>query len=505
MEFLDKFNELTNEKYMAMRVGSVDIQKKPPVVAVNFLVPYDVLDSYTAEDKESIRQAVVSLLPSSMQVEVTFSKSFIDEDIVRRLMLNFFKENHPTVTIESGEIEVKIVNDIAFVTIHMKSMFYDYFKSVDLVQNITNYMAHKVCNEIRVQIVDSKKDVNFDTDLPTEDSITIVSRKIRTNNHVKIVGKDIAARPRYIIDSKDVEEYAVYAGEVVDFKRHESKKTGNSYYVFKINDTTGNMTCKAFAKYKGEGVYDEICIGDEVIIFGKKDIDTFLHDSVLLCRDISKCEIDKTSIVLKEELKPVPLSYVAVKPEKYVDFVQDDLFGTQETLQVAPYMLGKSFVVFDFETTGTNVTDEATELGAVKIVDGVITETFSTFVNPHIHIPEKITEITSITDEDVKDAPDMSVVIADFYKFTENCVLVAHNASFDKMFVDKYAKLNGYVFPNHYMDTLAMARKSVICKNYKLGTLCAYFGITLEGAHRAVNDCLATAKLFIELVKISTP
>ena len=102
-----------------------------------------------------------------------------------------------------------------------------------------------------------------------------------------------------------------------------------------------------------------------------------MHDSVLLCRDISKCEIDKSSIILKEELKPVPLSYVAVKPEKYTDFVQDDLFGTGNNEAVTPYLLGKSFVVFDFETTGTDVTDEVTELGAVKIVDGIITETLS--------------------------------------------------------------------------------------------------------------------------------
>lgn len=502
MEFLDKFNEITKEKYLPVRISSVDVQKKPPVVQVNFLVPYDILDSYTEDDKKEILSAVTSLLPDSMQVVVTYTKSFIDEDIVKRYVLSFFKEKHPTVLIESSEIDIKIVNQIAFITIHMKSMFYDFFKSVDLTGNITQYMAHKMCNEVRVDILDSKKDIDFDTDLATEESITIISRRLRTSNHEKVVGKDITARARYIIDSKEQEEIAVYAGEVVDFKRNESKKTGNSYYVFKIDDTTGSMTCKAFAKYQGEGVYDQIGIGDTIIVQGRKDLDTFLHDSVLLCRDISKCEIDKSSIILKEELKPVPLSYVAVKPEKYTDFVQDDLFGTGNNEAVTPYLLGKSFVVFDFETTGTDVTDEVTELGAVKIVDGIITETLSTFVNPHIHIPEEITKLTSITDDDVKDAPDMSDVIADFYKFSENCVLVAHNTPFDKKFVDKYAKLNGFVFPNRTMDTLAMARKSVICKNYKLGTLCAHFGISLEGAHRAVNDCLATAKLFIELVKI---
>ena len=69
---------------------------------------------------------------------------------------------------------------------------------------------------------DSKKDIDFDTDLATEESITIISRRLRTSNHEKVVGKDITARARYIIDSKEQEEIAVYAGEVVDFKRNES-------------------------------------------------------------------------------------------------------------------------------------------------------------------------------------------------------------------------------------------------------------------------------------------
>jgi len=304
VEFLDKFNEITKEKYLPVRISSVDVQKKPPVVQVNFLVPYDILDSYTEDDKKEILSAVTSLLPDSMQVVVTYTKSFIDEDIVKRYVLSFFKEKHPTVLIESSEIDIKIVNQIAFITIHMKSMFYDFFKSVDLTGNITQYMAHKMCNEVRVEILDSKKDIDFDTDLATEESITIISRRLRTSNHEKVVGKDITARARYIIDSKEQEEIAVYAGEVVDFKRNESKKTGNSYYVFKIDDTTGSMTCKAIAKYQGEGVYDQIGIGDTIIVQGRKDLDTFLHDSVLLCRDISKCEIDKSSIILKEELKP---------------------------------------------------------------------------------------------------------------------------------------------------------------------------------------------------------
>lgn len=503
MEFLDEFNKVTNNKFEYIRVAAVEIQKKPPMISVNLLLPYDVLDTLSDEDKQEIREGVEAVLPKSMQIVVSLSKSYINKEIVVRYMMSYFKEKHPTVTIEENDIDVQITNGVAFVKINLVSMFYDYFKSMDLAASIDNYMSHKMCNKIVVEICDSKKDIDLDADLATEDSITIISRRIRTEDHQKIVGKAIGVRPRYICDSKETEEAAVYCGEVVDFKRNASKKTGNSYYIFKIDDTTGTMVCKAFAKYQGEGEYDAIGIGDELIISGKIELDTYLHDSVLLCRDVSKCVIDKSSIILKEELKDVPSKYVAVHPQPYVDYVQDDLFNTGAVAAVPKNLQGKSFVVFDVETTGLDVSDEVIELGAVKVTDGVICQTFSTFVNPHIAIPDKITELTSITDADVMNAPDMSDVIADFYKFSENCVLVAHNASFDKKFIDKYAKANGYMFTNRVMDTLEMARKSVVCKNYKLGTLCEYFDISLEGAHRAVNDCAATAKLFIELSKLS--
>lgn len=503
MEFLDEFNRITNGKYEYLRIAKVELQKKPPIASIAFLAPCEMVDKFLAEeDKENITKAAEQLLPKAFEVKVSFLKSYANEEIVKRYVLNFFAEKHPTVLIESSEILTQIVNEVVYITIKLKSTFYDYFKSVDLETNIINYLSHKICNEVRLTIEDSKKDINIASDLATEEEITVVARRLRTSDHEKIVGKDILARARYIVDRRETEENAVYAGEVIDFKRNESKKTGNSYYIFKLNDTTGNLICKAFTKYQGEGVYDQIEIGDQVIVQGKIEPDTFMHDSVLLCRDVSKCKIDKSSIILKEELKSTPIRYVAVTPEPYVDFVQEDLFSSGQEREVVPFLQGKTFVIFDFETTGVDVTDEVTELGAVKMVDGIITETLNTFVNPHIPIPENITKLTSITDDDVKNAPDMSDVIADFYKFSENAILVGQNVSFDKMFVDKYAKLNGYAFTNRTMDTLAMARKSIVCKNYKLATLCDYFGISLEGAHRAVNDCLATAKLFVELVKL---
>ena len=93
--------------------------------------------------------------------------------------------------------------------------------------------------------------------------------------------------------------------------------------------------------------------------------------------------------------------------------------------------LSDTYVVFDLETTGfSSVKDKIIEIGAVKVVEGRITERFSTFVNPKRPIPFEITQLTGISDQMVMDAPDIESVLPDFMEFVGDAVLVAHNAGF---------------------------------------------------------------------------
>ena len=95
-------------------------------------------------------------------------------------------------------------------------------------------------------------------------------------------------------------------------------------------------------------------------------------------------------------------------------------------------------MVFDLETTGFSpIQDKIIEIGAVKVERGVITERFSTFVNPKIPIPFKITQLTSITDDMVVDAETIDVVLPKFLDFIGDAVLVAHNAGFDVSFIEQ--------------------------------------------------------------------
>ena len=118
-----------------------------------------------------------------------------------------------------------------------------------------------------------------------------------------------------------------------------------------------------------------------------------------------------------------------------------------------------SYVVFDIETTGFNsVNDRIIEIGAVRVVEGEIKETFSEFVNPERPIPYKITQLTTITDDMVKDAGTIEEILPQFLKFCEGSVLVAHNAGFDTGFIRENAKRLNLPYNHTVVDTLGLAR-----------------------------------------------
>jgi len=160
----------------------------------------------------------------------------------------------------------------------------------------------------------------------------------------------------------------------------------------------------------------------------------------------------------------------------------------------------EEFVVFDIETTGLNShTNEIIEIGAVKIKAGRIVDRYSQLINPGRPIPYHITEITSITDEQVANEPKIDEVIGKFVDFVGDAVLVAHNAPFDMGFIKrdikKYLNID---LECSVIDTLQMARDLFPdLKKYGLGDLNKTLGLALEKHHRAVDDSQATANMFI--------
>ena len=166
--------------------------------------------------------------------------------------------------------------------------------------------------------------------------------------------------------------------------------------------------------------------------------------------------------------------------------------------------LNDTYVVFDLETTGfSSIKDKIIEIGAVKVENGVITDKFSTFVNPKVPIPFEITNLTGITDDMVMEAPDIETILPQFLEFVGDAVLVAHNASFDVSFIEQNCRYQDITPDFTSVDTVAMARILLpTLSKFKLNVVANALHISLENHHRAVDDAGATAEIFVKFVEM---
>lgn len=157
-----------------------------------------------------------------------------------------------------------------------------------------------------------------------------------------------------------------------------------------------------------------------------------------------------------------------------------------------------SYIAVDIETTGLRPDrDQIIEIGAVKYVDGVVTDVYSSFINPSISLPERITQLTGITDDMLIDARSASVVIPEFLEFADMDIILGHNIMFDFSFLKTAAIQYGYSFEKQGIDTLKLARDLHSEHPSKtLEAMCELYGITREHKHRAYDDAKAAAELY---------
>ena len=164
------------------------------------------------------------------------------------------------------------------------------------------------------------------------------------------------------------------------------------------------------------------------------------------------------------------------------------------------------YVIFDLETTGISyVSDQVVEISAIKVKNGVVTDEFSTLVNPMRHIPRQASAVNGITDDMVADAPVFEAALRDFLDFVGDMVLVGHNiAAFDMKFIYRDSiKYFGQTVGNDYIDTLQISRMCLpSLRHHTLSDLADYYHIDTAGAHRALNDCRMNQQVFERLGEV---
>jgi len=162
-------------------------------------------------------------------------------------------------------------------------------------------------------------------------------------------------------------------------------------------------------------------------------------------------------------------------------------------------------IVLDFETTGLSPDqgDRAIEIGAVIIEQGRITDSFQRLMNPGRRVSSFIEQYTGISNAMLQDASDCNKVMAEFAEFIDGYNLVAHNASFDRRFLDAELERIGAGYPGQFACSMLIARRLYqSAPNHRLGGLVEYKNIPTDGVfHRALADAEMTARLWLQMLE----
>lgn len=435
-------------------------------------------------------------------------------------------------------------------TITCKSFAKDYTEGKEILEKIKTAKAIKTigkagldayAGDITVManiIIETNRDV---PELPTEEEqedtpLILGSTQNITDPLVKV--EDLG-----VDDGK-----IALQGEVI-FTEDRTLKSGKTLFSFDLYDGTSTITCKAFLeKEKAKRTMKRIQNAKGLKVAGTAQMDTFSNELTVMANTIIETEGLKKEIrqdnaevkrvelhmhtqmsqmdamtsakdlikrAMKWGMKSIAITdhgVVQAFPEAHKMLGYDNpdmkiLYGVEAYLApdknaVVTNSKGQdidtTYCVLDLETTGFSaVTEKITEVGIMKVKDGEVVGEFSCFVNPEKHIPQRVTDVTNITDDMVKDAETIDKVFPKILDFIKDSVLVAHNAPFDIGFLKQNAKVLGHEFDYTYIDTLSLAKDLFPdYKKYKLGKIAENLGIKVEVAHRALDDVDTTVKVF---------
>ncbi len=342
-------------------------------------------------------------------------------------------------------------------------------------------------------------------------------------------------------------------GDVFATEKKVTRSGDKNIFTIDITDYTGSITVKVFGPISQTAVVENIKTGDAIVVSGDVENDRYAGGLVLNARSISTAQ--KVKVVDNAPKKRVELHLhtnmsqmdgmtpakelinraaswghpaiaitdhgvaqafpeamnTAKKINKdgekikiiygteayFIDDLVEAVAGVQDE------KLDGTFICFDIETTGLSARrDKITEIGAVKVENGVITDTFSTFADPEMPIPAKITQLTGITDAMVKGAPSQSEAVQAFLDFADGHILVAHNAPFDTSFIRNACENMGVSYNYTAIDTVVICRSILNdIKNCKLDTVAKYLRLGNFNHHRASDDAEMLANIFIELCR----
>lgn len=512
--FIEKFNEITDERFTYLRLRNVRFIIDDELLTLTFAYP-EIKESEVFSQKETLSTAVKRAFNGDFSnVEIKLVKSHFDRDFFIPDILEFLKQFPMLSTMVAQE---DILTDYSdgkiYVTFRMSDSVCDYCNKKSAGKKIEEHIKNLYCEPVIIKFVNVDDDTseNID-DIEREmeeeksrfklDDVNL-GRVIQPENVEEFIGKIVYEKARYIEDAKKETAEIVLCGTVSGLRELSKRDNPNrKYYKFTLSDFTGGISCIYFPNKKTENQITLLKDGKQIVARGKLTEDN-MRDGVVTFwpNDICLCTLPKDFKVNRLRRR-VDDEYHKVFPQPFVSVKQATLFDVVK--EPASFLRGKTFCVFDLETTGfAPENDRIIEIGAVRIVDGKFKDTFNSYIDPKIPIPEKITQLTGIRDSDVMGQPLIDEVLLDFYKYSANTILVGQNVQFDYGFIAVNGARQNIYFENEMMDTIVLAKKYLPeLRRYKLSNLTKHFGVENVSAHRGIYDAIATAEVFIKLVEM---
>lgn len=501
-EFLKRIH--TIPPFCTAIISGISLFRDTHSVKINLVTE----NPFTKDDENMARDIARQFVPEEFDCSLAISKLTPDTKMVARTIKQAVDRCNKALAclLTDDDITVEKTEDGFYFTI---SVIADTAVSEDVADKVIAILNKTYCGNFSGKCVKSDKKIdsieieeekeNIEYDIPV--------RTFHIEDFEFIEGDTVQNTAIYLADVNFESENVVVCGTIEDIEErtYNRKSDGQErvYFSITINDTTAQMRMTYFTRKSSIEKIRKLKAGDSIVCTGKTEI--YRGAVRYTARHIDRGHIPDGFVPIKRASKPAPKYYMAVEPQPYTDFTQADFF-TKSDLPAC--LKNNTFVVFDLETTGLNSSpsggnmDRIIEIGAYKIIGGEIKESFSTFVNPGKRLSEEIVKLTGITQDMVDGAPTYEQVMPDFFKFCQGCYLVGHNiAGFDFKFVDYYCAQLGYHLERKVFDTIPLSQELLFLSNYKLNTVADHFGITFNH-HRAVDDALVTAKIFIELIKI---
>lgn len=496
-EFISDIRAI-DERIKNIRLSSIEVSRKDKTLKYNFICDATVDEELK---QKILAEAEKITAPAFRYVEISVVKIVSNDQLINNEIYNYLSRNYPSISIflKTTDVISTVFGGVVKYVLRLTEDGVSYVKKNGIIPKLNDYMATKFCSDFA-----GSTEVK-----EAEEIISLLSEEVYESELQKIEHRTIKVSEILVIDDHTIGDTALYiedatygdvvvSGKITDIAERETK-TGKPFFIIHIDDTTGRTSGVYFTKKNTYHKVKELQIGDAIIARG--NIGEYNGRKSFTFDKINRCRFPENFVKKDKFKKTVPKDYRLIFPSPATTVSIKSVFDTDTYLPEE--LTGTEYVVFDLETTGLDVMSNGiTEIGAVKIINGKVSEQFTTLIKPDYPITDEIVRITGITEEMVKDAPKISSVIPDFMKFIDGAVIVAHNADFDVKFIKRFAGAEEYEVKNKVIDTVEVARATLpFLRRHDLHTIAEHFGIAFHH-HRALSDAYATAEAFIEMLKI---